>query len=448
MKINDRVKRGLFSQKKSKTKKRIQKSIKDRFIPKKISKINYDIPERNSQTNFYNNFEDNSKNNYNLILLDTLIHSKTSKKSYKTKTHKILEFSDKKKNPKSSIEYILQNDLSFQKKKNDKYLFNKKELKILEAPSLKNSFYFNILDINTENLLSVSLSNNLYTYDQSKNETNLINSLKENDVYSSLKFQKKNKEILATGTNNGFFELFDVYSNTVLRKYKKDSGRISAIDWSGQLVANGSKFGKIILRDIRQKENSVNKLFSHTQEVCSLRFSPFNQNLLLSGGNDDKAFLYDLRKMKDIFKIEEHKAAIKAISWHCTKPNIFITGGGSVDRKICIWDSNKLSLVKKLKKNSQICNLGYTKDGLIIASQGFPLNNLEILDPNTLETLEEFKGHSERILYMALNHTLDMAITGSPDETIRFWNIKNLYLKQDSLWKEEKNPNFFGLNLR
>lgn len=446
MKINDRVKRGLFSQKKSKTKKRIQKSIKDRFIPKKISKINYDIPQRSNNLDYYNNFEDNSKNNYNLILLNNFI---TCKKSKISKSHKILEFSEDKKTQKSSIDSIFQSESSFKQKKNEKYLFNKKELKILEAPLLKNSFYYNILDINSENLLSVSLSNNLYTYDQSKNITKQINSLKDNDVYSSLKFQKKNKEILATGSNSGSFELFDVYSNTVLRKYKKDvSGRISAIDWSGQLVANGSKFGKIILRDIRQKENSVNKLFSHNQEVCSLRFSPFNQNLLLSGGNDDKAFLYDLRKMKDIFKIEEHKAAIKAISWHCTKPNIFITGGGSVDRKICVWDSNKLSLVKKLKKNSQICNLGYTKDGLIIASQGFPLNNLEILDPNTLETLEEFKGHSERILYMALNHTLDMAITGSPDETIRFWNIKNLYLKQDSLWKEEKNPNFFGLNLR
>ncbi len=97
-----------------------------------------------------------------------------------------------------------------------------------------------------------------------------------------------------------------------------------------------------------------------------------------------------------------------------------MTGGGSVDRTICLWDLNKLALLRKESKDAQICNLGFTQDGLIISSQGFPLNIIEIIDPKSLKTVCMFKGHKERVLYMAMNKTLDIAITASPDETIRF----------------------------
>ena len=71
---------------------------------------------------------------------------------------------------------------------------------------------------------------------------------------------------------------------------------------------------------------------------------------------------------------------------------------------------------------------------------GFPMNNVELIDTENLDTIQVFKGHCERVLYMAINNQGDMAATGSPDQTIRFWNIKNLYHNSDK-FKEEISPN-------
>ena len=170
---------------------------------------------------------------------------------------------------------------------------------------------------------------------------------------------------------------------------------------------------------------------------------------MISGGNDDLVFLYDIRKMKEIFKIKEHKAAVKALAWSNYKSNLFVSGGGSVDRNVCLWDSHQMKLINKMTKESQICNLDYTCDGLIVASQGFPLNQIEIFDPNTLRTIEIFKGHSKRVLFMTTNNRKDVVVTASPDNTVRYWNVKNL--KSDSnrlVCKEELDLNAGGFLLR
>lgn len=153
--------------------------------------------------------------------------------------------------------------------------------------------------------------------------------------------------------------------------------------------------------------------------------------------------------MKHVFKIEEHNAAVKALAWSNQKSNIFVSGGGSVDRRVCLWDSHEMIMKKSMTKESQICNLDYTCDGLIVASQGFPLNQIEIFDPKTLRTIEIFRGHSKRVLFMTSNNKKDVVITGSPDNTIRYWNVRNLKTQLGcNSGKEELNPNANGYFLR
>ena len=71
-----------------------------------------------------------------------------------------------------------------------------------------------------------------------------------------------------------------------------------------------------------------------------MKFNQKNRNYLISGGNDDKIFLFDLRKMKKLWKIEKHKAAVKALCWSTKRQDHFISGGGTNDRSICIWNVN------------------------------------------------------------------------------------------------------------
>ena len=179
-----------------------------------------------------------------------------------------------------------------------------------------------------------------------------------------------------------------------------------------------------------------------------LRFNPFNSFYMISGGNDDKVVLYDLRMMKEMSKFAGHKAAVKALAWSNCKSNYFASGGGSGDRQVILWDINRLGLVSKTTRQSQICNLGFTSDGLILSTQGYPFNSIELLEPSTMDCVVTFTGHNQRVLYLAMNKAQNIAVTGSPDETLRFWNVKNLIERAEVANPLNHGSNSFSVSLR
>ncbi len=135
-------------------------------------------------------------------------------------------------------------------------------------------------------------------------------------LISSLKYSKLHPTQLAFGNVEGSVKLIDTEKSSLIYDLGfETTERISSIDWCRNILSNGTKEGEIYLRDIRDPRNIICKFTSHKEEICSFSFNPINRNYLLSGGNDDTVYLYDLRKMKEFAKIEEHKAAVKAMAW-------------------------------------------------------------------------------------------------------------------------------------
>ncbi len=427
----------------------------DRFIPNVTSKHNFQMKSDLVEApKFGESSADTKEKLYKNLICETLIKSNAER----AKTHspgrahgqfKILSFHPKEQNKENAdLNIALGEDIAIKSLRKN-YLFNKKEIKILEAPTLMDSFYFNILSFSTDDILAVALSNHIYTFDYKNNVTREIISAEENRLFSSLSFSKDNKSILAAGSVHGTIGLIDTSAAVALRQYKDLSqDRISSIDWKDSLLANGSKIGRIYLRDTRAKENCLGKLASHTQEVCSLRFNPFNSFYMISGGNDDKVVLYDIRMLKELSKFTGHKAAVKGLAWSNSKSNYFVSGGGSGDKQICLWDINRLGMVNKSTRQSQICNLGFTSDGLILSTQGYPLNSIELIDPVTMDCVVTFSGHTQRVLYLAMNKEQNVAVTGSPDDTLRFWNVKNLMEVKESKLPPAHGASKFSITLR
>ena len=59
---------------------------------------------------------------------------------------------------------------------------------------------------------------------------------------------------------------------------------------------------------------------------------------MASGGNDNQVYIYDIRNEKVIDNFS-HNAAVKALSW--TNQKNLITGGGTADKKLKFWNSEK-----------------------------------------------------------------------------------------------------------
>lgn len=70
--------------------------------------------------------------------------------------------------------------------------------------------------------------------------------------------------------------------------------RVSACAWSNSMVATGSKDKQIFVRDVRAQSSYFSHLKGHKQEVCGLRWSPHDAQMLASGGNDNKLMIWNV----------------------------------------------------------------------------------------------------------------------------------------------------------
>lgn len=78
------------------------------------------------------------------------------------------------------------------------------------------------------------------------------------------------------------------------------------------------------------------EIISHTNEVYSLDFSPFNEFLFLSGSADENASIWDMRNLtRTVSNFKSNDSVVK-VEWNPFSANLFATC--SYDRKVNIWD--------------------------------------------------------------------------------------------------------------
>jgi len=65
----------------------------------------------------------------------------------------------------------------------------------------------------------------------------------------------------------------------------------------------------------------------------------YNENILASGGNDNKLFLWTLSSKTELAKFSEHGAAVKALGFSPHQHNLLASGGGTADRCIRFWNT-------------------------------------------------------------------------------------------------------------
>jgi cell division cycle 20-like protein 1, cofactor of APC complex len=94
--------------------------------------------------------------------------------------------------------------------------------------------------------------------------------------------------------------------------------------------------------------------------------------MIASGGNDNKFMIWDVRQGVDILKSNKHKAAVKAIAWNPHKPNMVLSGGGTHDQTIKIWNSSTCKIESEIDTGSQVCAMKISPHyNEIVTSHGY-----------------------------------------------------------------------------
>ena len=162
---------------------------------------------------------------------------------------------------------------------------------MLDAPALQDDYYLNLIDWSSQNFLAVGLSSSVYLWNANNSKGNKLCDLGVSDSTASVAWSQKGP-LFSVGTNNGDVHIWDIVKMKKMRTLGGHSNRVGAIAWSSSLLSTGSRDKTILQRDLRSNMPFINKLASHKQEVCGLKWS-FDEQQLCSGGNDNKLFVWN-----------------------------------------------------------------------------------------------------------------------------------------------------------
>ena len=141
-----------------------------------------------------------------------------------------------------------------ERKKSYSRLVNTETYKILDAPSLQDDYYFDIINWSATNLLSIGLLNHVYCLNVSSNDSFKIASYDNEALVSSIKSNQKG-DLLSIGTTSGAVDIYDFESQKCLRSYSVHKNRVGAMAWKDSLIATGSRDGNIIVSDVRSRKD-------------------------------------------------------------------------------------------------------------------------------------------------------------------------------------------------
>lgn len=303
---------------------------------------------------------------------------------------------------------------------------SKVPLKVLDAPSLADDFYLNLVDWSSQNVLAVGLGHCVYLWSACTSKVTKLCDFGPNSQNSvtSVSWTQKGTH-LAVGVNNGEIHLWDTVKIAKVRTMTGHSARVGVLTWSGSTLTSGSRDRLICLRDVRSQHPYTVRLQSHKQEVCGLKWS-FDEPLhLASGGNDNKLLVWDIKNHRQpAHKFSQHTAAVKAIAWSPHQHGLLASGGGTADRTIRFWNSLSGTPLNYIDTGSQVCNLAWSKNcNEIVSTHGYSLNQIALWKYPTMEKVATLTGHTYRVLYLAMSPDGSTIVTGAGDETLRFWQV-------------------------
>ena len=110
---------------------------------------------------------------------------------------------------------------------------------------------------------------------------------------------------------------------------------MGALSWNGHILKTGGLDGLLLNHDVCIHDSIVQTYIGHEQEVCGLKWSMFGQHVA-SGGNYSLLHVWDKKMYSSnlatvtpyLHRINEHCAAVKALSRYPFQSNILAFGGG------------------------------------------------------------------------------------------------------------------------
>ncbi|KAK9815330.1 hypothetical protein WJX72_001886 [[Myrmecia] bisecta] len=174
-------------------------------------------------------------------------------------------------------------------------------------------------------------------------------------------------------------------------------------------------------------------MYGHRRNVCKIQWSPEGTQLA-SGGDDNLVCIWSNRcSGMPLAKLRQHTAAVKALAWSPYQSQLLASGGGTSDASIRFTNTDTICTSEAHPTGSQVCNLVWSRSSShLISTQGYSQNLINLWDYPRMTRLASLSGHTQRVLYSARSPDGQTLVTGSGDETLQFRKVFPAHAKPQS----------------
>jgi cell division cycle 20-like protein 1 (cofactor of APC complex) len=131
---------------------------------------------------------------------------------------------------------------------------SKMPFKVLDAPSLQDDFYLNLVDWSASNVLAVGLGRAVYIWSACTSRVTKLCEVPVDDSITSVGWSHRGSH-LAVGTNSGETQIWDTNHCKLVRTLQGHLSRVGTVAWNGSIVSTGSRDRNILQRDLRANNN-------------------------------------------------------------------------------------------------------------------------------------------------------------------------------------------------
>lgn len=357
--------------------------MSDRFIPSRVKNEYDDLPVhellcRNNKN--YSNFLNTFTKKGRLPAFETSIISK-------------------RKNPTFLFPFHVENDLVFD-----------------------DNYYYNVMDY-TKGIVALGLSDGsikLFNEDLALQLTHYT--LSKRNVMSVCLAIESN--LMLYSNKSEPLSIFDLNKekSTLFFNFNFPINCIRQLDQNQYVLSNPN--GYLGVHDIRIKK--VENYFKHHDaEICNIVC--YDSNRIVSGSNDNKVNIYDLRRGSDSScKVSSysHNSGIKGLD---TNEKYIISGGGNHDRTIKVYSMKQQKVIISQLTENQVTGIRILNFDLLAVSYGYSDNNIQIFridfSNKKLDLVINLEPHVKRILNLCASSNKSKLFSSSSDGQIRLWKI-------------------------
>ncbi|KAJ2867774.1 60S ribosomal subunit assembly or modification protein [Coemansia erecta] len=173
--------------------------------------------------------------------------------------------------------------------------------------------------------------------------------------------------------------------------------------------------------EVLLEDDSVQGFFTHEKAVFSIDLSPTHPNIAVSGGEDDKAFVWRTDTGDLVAKLDTHQDSVSAVQF--SRDGSLVAAAG-MDGKINVYKTTDYSRCATLEGPEEVQWIEWHPKGNVLLAGGAGDGSMWMWSLPGGDFMNVFNGHSAPVTCGRFTNSGRSIVSGAEDGSLIIWDPK------------------------